>query len=110
MRKLKTKDMFSCARVLKSLDAKNEIHKICQNADTLDDVWNSGFELVYNLFEAAAERNSENLIYEFLAGPFEMEAESIAELDISDFFDMAKQLAKENNLTRFFKNAAELTK
>lgn len=110
MRKLQTKDIFAFCRCIKSIGVKDEINKLCKNADTITDIWDQGFELVYNIFEAASEKSSEAHVYEFLAGPFEMTANEVEELEVTELFKLIKQLAAENNLVNFFKSASALTK
>ena len=110
MRKLQTKDIFAFCRCIKSIGIKDEINKLCKDADNINDIWDKGFELVYSIFEAASEKKSEASIYEFLSGPFEMPVEDIQEMELDKFFDLVKQLAAENNLVNFFKNASALMK
>lgn len=108
MRKLKTSDVFSFARAAKKLGIKDKFRTIAQNAESGQDVWNSGFDLIWELFDAATEANGEKHIYDFLAGPFEMPAKAIADLELDQLMEMLKQLARENNLAGFFRHAAGL--
>ena len=108
MRKLKTSDVFPFARVAKKLGVKDKFRAIAQNAESGKDVWDSGFDLIWELFDAATDTNGEKQIYEFLAGPFEMPAKAISDLDLDQLMEMLKQLAEENNLAGFFKHAAGL--
>lgn len=110
MRKLKTTDVFSFCRVIKQIGAKDKFREIAMKANSADDVFDSGFDLVWDLFDIATETNSEHHIYEFLAGPFEMKPAEIQDLDLDKLFPMLKQLAAENNLLYFFERAAALTK
>lgn len=110
MRKLQTKDIFAFCRCIKVIGVKDEINKLCKNSDAITDVWNQGFELVYNIFEAASEKKSESYIYEFLSGPFEMPAKEIQDIELNEFFKLVKQFAEENDLVNFFKNASALMK
>lgn len=110
MRKLQTKDIFAFCRCIKAIGIKDEINKLCKDADNINDIWDKGFELVYSIFAAASEKKSETSIYEFLAGPFEMTANEVEKLEITEFFKLIKQLAAENNLVIFFKSASALMK
>ena len=110
MRKLKTSDIPSLCRGLKKLGLKEEMKQIAQDANEMKDVWDKGFDLIWQLFDTATETNGESVIYEFLAGPFEMTPEEVADLDLDILIENCKQLAQENNLGAFFKSAAKLMK
>ena len=110
MRKLKTTDIPAFCRCLKKIGIKNEIQAIAKEADNAKDVWDKGFDLIWNIFDLATEAEGENALYEFLAGPFEMNPKAVADLDFEILFNNLKQLAEENNLTVFFKSAAKLMK
>lgn len=110
MRKLKTKDVPILCRCIKKLGIKERIRNIAQQADTVKDVWTAGFDIVWDLFDTATEQEGENIIYEFLSGPFEMPPEQVADLDLEELISNLQTLAQENNLKAFFKNAADLMK
>lgn len=108
MRKLKTSDIPSLCRSVKKLGLKEQFKQIAQEANSGQDVWNRGFDLIWNLFDVATEKNGEAAIYEFLAGPFEMTPKEVRDLDLDVLIPNLQQLAAENNLTVFFKSAARL--
>ena len=110
MRKLKTTDIPAFCRCLKKIGIKNEMQAIAKEADSAKDVWDKGFDLIWNIFDLATEAEGENALYEFLAGPFEMQPHEVADLDFETLFNNLKLLAEENNLTVFFKSAAKLMK
>lgn len=110
MRKLKTVDIPAFCRCVKKLGLKDQIRTIALQSDTMQDAWGQGFDLLWNLFDIATEREGEAVIYEFLAGPFEMKPAEVADLDLADLMDNLQQLAADNNLTAFFKLAAASTK
>ena len=106
MRKLKTSDIPVLCRCLKRMGAKDKFKEIAMTSDTLKDVASRGFDLVWDLFDLATEKEGEVYIYEFLAGPFEMTTEEVRDLDLDVLFENLKQLVRENNLVAFFKFAA----
>lgn len=110
MRKLKTADIPAFCRCVKRLGAKDMIKKIAQEANTLDDIWEQGFDFVWDLFDIATEERGENELYTFLAGPFEMTPEEVRDLDMDILLDNMQQLLKENNIIAFFKFAAQSMK
>ena len=110
MRKLKTSDIPAFCRCLKKIGFKEKIQAVAKEADNTKDVWDKGFDMLWNIFDLATEVEGETTLYEFLAGPFEMSAQDVADLDFELLFNNLKQLADENNLTGFFKSAAKLMK
>lgn len=110
MRKLKTSDIPSLCRSLKKLGLKEEFKKLAQEANSAKDVWEKGFDLIWQLFDVATETAGEGAIYDFLAGPFEMTPEEVADLDLDILIENCQTLARENNLGAFFKFAAKSMK
>ena len=110
MRKLKTSDIPVLCRCLKRLGVKEQFKTIAKESNGLKDAWDKGFDLIWSIFDAATEQSGENLIYEFLAGPFEMQEQEVADLDFDILSANLKQLAEENNLMAFFKFAAKSMK
>lgn len=106
MRKLKTSDIPVFCRCAKKLGVKDAIQSIAKESDTMKDIWEKGFDLIWSLFDAATEHDGEMCIYEFLAGPFEMTAEDVRDLDMDVLIGNIQQLIRENNLVTFFKFAA----
>lgn len=107
MRKLKTSDVPVLCRCLKKLGLKEKFQTIALESNTIGDVWDRGFELIWSLFDVATEPEGEGAIYEFLAGPFEVTPEELADLDLDKLMEGLQQLARENNLANFFKFAAK---
>lgn len=110
MRKLKTSDIPAFCRCLKAVGIKDQVQQIAREANSVSDVWDLGFDLLWNIFDVATEAAGEKHFYAFLAGPFEMTAEAVADMDLPDFLAAVKQLAEENDLVDFFKSAGALMK
>lgn len=110
MRKLKTSDIPAFCRCLKRLGVKDQIKAVAQEANTAQDVWDQGFDLIWNIFDIATEQEGEGHLYEFLAGPFEMTPAEVADLPMADLMANLKQLVEENDLAGFFKFAAKSMK
>lgn len=110
MRKLKTADIPNLCRSLKKLGLKDKFKTLAQEVGSAKEAWDRGFDVIWELFDAATEINGEQAIYDFLAGPFEMTPEEVADLEIDVLFANCQQLAAENNLGNFFKSAAKLMK
>ena len=110
MRKLKTRDVPAFCRCIKKLGLKDKIREVAKKANSIGDIWDRGFDFIWDLFDVATELDGEVVIYEFLAGPFEMTAEEVADLDFDVLGANIKQLAAENDLASFFKSAAKSMK
>ena len=110
MRKLKTSDIPSLCRTVKKLGLKDKFRALAQEANNGQEVWDRGFNLIWELFDVATEANGEMAIYEFLAGPFEMTAKEVSDLDLDVLIPNLQQMAADNNLAVFFKSAARLMK
>lgn len=110
MRKLKTTDIPAFCRCLKKLGVKENIQTIAKESSSMHDLWDKGFDLVWSIFDLATEKEGEQVLYAFLAGPFEMQPKEVEDLDLDVLFANLKQLAEENNLLVFFKFAASSMK
>jgi len=110
MRKLETGDVFALCRCLKKLGVKEKFQEVAKEANTAEDIWDRGFDLVWELFDVATETTGETELCTFLARPFEMTPEEVAHLPVDELISKLKQLAEENNLLTFFKYAARLMK
>lgn len=108
MRKLKTSDIPSLCRSIKKLGLKEKFKTLAQEANSGQEAWDRGFNLLWDLFDVATETEGESAIYDFLAGPFEMTPEEVRDLDLDVLITNVKQLAEDNNLTGFFRSAARL--
>ena len=106
MRKLKTADIPVLCRCVKRLGLKDKIREIAKAAENVQDIWSFGFDFVWDLFDIATEKEGEEALYEFLAGPFEMTPEEVRDLDLDILISNTQQLVSENNLVSFFKFAA----
>lgn len=110
MRKLETSDVFAACRCLKTVGVKEKIKEMAGRADSVSDVWGNGFDLLWDIFDAATEAGGEEAIYRFLAGPLELTADEVRHMPVAALFDSVKAMAEENDLLRFFKSAAGLMK
>lgn len=108
MRKLETSDVFSACRLVKKLGLKEKFKAIAEEANEAKDIFDKGYDLIWELFDTATEQQSEAEIYAFLAGPLEMTPDEVAHCHLDKLIESLQQLAVENNLTSFFKSAARL--
>lgn len=89
MRRLKTKDVFAAMRVISEADIRRELRTIVANAQQGKevDVQNLGFDIILSCIEHLSGKAAENLVYEFLAGPWEVDPAEIGEWDLSKLVD-----------------------
>lgn len=110
MRTLNFNDVFVFARVLQTIGAKEILRKYAGEADSLDDIADKGFLLVWDLFEAASKKDAQGAIFAFLADIFGCEPEEVGRWGFDEIETNLKMLAKENDFGSFFKRAAVLMK
>lgn len=108
MRELKTKDIFAFCRVVKVIGIKEELKNVCMKANNMQDIYESGFEIMYGLFDKATEEKAEKALYDFFAGIFEEPAEDLAESDPVEFIEKLMQAAEPEKWKAFFSQVASL--
>lgn len=106
MRKLKTSDIPAFCRCLKNIGIKEEVKKIAQEANTAQDAWSKGFDLLWNIFDLATEKKGEAHLYEFLSGIYETSPQELEDMPLDEFMDGMRKISAENNLLGFFSSAA----
>lgn len=110
MRKLLTKDLFSAMRVVRAGKMHEELKPVFKMASEENaNAENVGIEMVLTLMETLSEKNTEHVIYEFLAGPFEMDPKEIADMELDTLLANLGQLARENDLANFIRQLGNLT-
>ena len=104
MRKLKTADIFSFARVIKASGIREELVGYLQQISAQDDVNTErvGINTILMIIEALSDRKAERAIYEALGPVFEMSASEVEDMPPAELFVLLKQLSEENDLTDFF--------
>lgn len=117
MRNLQTRDMFNAVRLIKNLNLKEDIRGIILNAankedssEDKNDNMNIGVDLLFVILDKACEKNTEEKVYEFLAGPFECTSEQVASLDPIDLFENLKNVANIERWKTFLSKAVQLMK
>lgn len=111
MRDLATMDLFAFCRVVDTIDAKAILKGgYFRGQQPGADAEEIGFEVIYDLMSKAATKDSEKLIYEFLAGPFERTPDEIRLMPLPELFDNITKLAKDARLPDFFRFAANRMK
>jgi len=108
MRKLQAHDIFAFGRVVKEIGLKEELKSICMNSNNIQDVYESGFELLFTLFEKATTDKAENELLKFFADIFEEEVDSVKTSDPVEFLDKLMEVAEPKKWRDFFTRAASL--
>lgn len=109
MRKIKTKDVFKMARIIKLSGAKDEL------ADTLrasqssgaGDAGQIGVDLIMTLCSACGSENIEKELYELIGDIAEMKPTEIRDMDLDVLIDLFKEIGELNNLSDFFESAVK---
>lgn len=112
MRKLETGDVFGFVRMTKKIGITEELKKLIMSKDSIQDLTaeSFGYDLIFLLFDKAAEDNSESEVYKFLSGPLEMEPEEIKKTDPIELMEMLKGIAEPEKWKSFFTSASKLMK
>ena len=101
MRKLRTSDLFSFARVVKASGIRGELISYIQKLTKEDDPERVGINTILMILEALADKKAEKAIYEALGPVFEMDAAEVEAMPPAELFNALKQLAEENDLVNF---------
>lgn len=80
MRKANTSDLFNVARLINSLDLKDDLFKAQKDNEDMERI---GFNFIFDVLSKATTKEAEEQIYECLANPFEMKPEEVGQLDIA---------------------------
>jgi hypothetical protein len=110
MRNLQTRDVFAMARLITSLNLKDELKKITDNVDKNSNVNDIGYEVIFTVFSKCTDEDSENKIYKFLAGPLEIKAEEVAVLDPVELAEKILQISNLEKWKSFLSKASQLIK
>lgn len=108
MRKLQTHDIFAFGRVVKEIGIKDDLKNICMNSNNISDVYESGFELLFTLFEKATTDRAENALLKFFADIFEEDVDSVKTSDPVEFLDKLVEVAEPQKWRDFFIRVASL--
>ena len=112
MRPLNNSDLFSFARLIKKARIKDEVKELTLSINNLDEINTEsfGYDVLFTIIEAAAEKDTEQYVYEFLSGPLEMTPEELAKADPVETIEKVMQIADVERWKAFFTSAANLTK
>lgn len=106
MRKLNGGDIFAALRMIRQIDFKTpleEIGKQISAASTEEDKAAVGMEIINILLTNVTDAKSEELIFGFLAGPFEQpDAAAVRSMEINELADNLISLMQNNDLRGFF--------
>ena len=112
MRSLNNSDLFNFARLIKKARIKDEVKELTLSINNIDEINTEsfGYDVLFTIIEAAAEKDTEQYVYEFLSGPLEMTPEELAQADPVETIEKVMQIADVERWKAFFTSAAKLTK
>lgn len=102
MRKANTNDLFNIARLINELDLKEDLFKAQQGEEDVEKI---GFTFIFDLLSKAITKETQNMIYEVLAEPFEMKAKEVGELDITTLINNMTECFDFKTVINFIKRA-----
>lgn len=100
MRKLRTGDLFSFARVIKASGIREDLVGYLQTINAQSDKEQVGMTTILMIIEALSDKKAERAFYDALAPVFEVD--DVESMSPSELFSNLKQLAEENDLPNFF--------
>jgi len=102
MRKLNGGDVFVALRALRAVDLK-------EVAKTEDEKKAANAALFEALIKNVTDEKTEDLVFTFLAGPFEKEnAAGVRAMDLDELGECLERLAEENDLKLFFERVKRM--
>lgn len=112
MRDLRNEDLFAFTRMIKRAKITDNVKKLVLSIDNLNELNTEsfGYDVLFTILDAAAEKESEQAVYEFLAGPLEMTPKEIAEADPVETIEQVMKIADVEKWKSFFTSAAKLMK
>lgn len=108
MRKLQTHDIFAFGRAVKEIGIKEELKTICLKANNMKDVYESGFELLFGMFEKCTSDKAEDALMKFFADILEEDVQAVKEGDPIEFLDKLFEVAELAKWKAFFTRVASL--
>ena len=106
MRKLNGGDVFVALRALRAVDLKDTVEAFSgkvQKAETKEEKSEANTALFEAIIKNATDEKTEELIFTFLAGPFEKEnAGAVRAMDLDELGECLEKLGEENDLKLFF--------
>lgn len=112
MRALNNSDLFAFVRLVKKAKITDKIKELTLSINNINEINTEsfGYDVMFAIIEAAAEKESEQAVYEFLSGPLEMTTEELALADPVETIEKVMQIADVEKWKTFFTSAANLMK
>ena len=107
MRKIKTKDVFKLARIIKLSGAKDEIAAALRATQSGENAAGVGIELLMTLISSCADQEVETSLYELIGDISEEKSSVIKDMDLDELMDTLKEIGEQNNLSNFFDTAVK---
>ena len=109
MRRIKTKDVFKMARIIKISGAKEELADTLRASQTSDagDAGKIGVDLIMTLCSACGSEQIEKELYDLIGDIAEVKANDIRDMDLDKLIDLLKEIGELNNLSDFFESAVK---
>jgi len=112
MRALNNSDLFAFVRLVKKAKITDKIKELTLSINNINEINTEsfGYDVMFTIIEAAAEKESEQAVYEFLSGPLETTTEELALADPVETIEKVMQIADVEKWKTFFTSAANLMK
>ena len=114
MRKINAPDLFKALRIIKAVEAKQELAQFAdrlRKRDGITETSEIGMELILGLMANCSSAEAEGAIYDFLSGPLELEVEAIKHMDLIKLMEYMREAFALNDPEEwrtFFTSLADL--
>lgn len=105
MRNLKTSDLFALGRCITKIGIKEDLKEIGLKANSIKDINEKGFEVIFTLFEKVCAEGAEKPIYEFVSTLLECKWGEVRDMNPIDLIEKIKEVADWKQWKAFFKMA-----
>lgn len=106
MRKIKTKDVFALARLIKNAGMKDELAQTLKASST-GDAREVGINFMMSLISACGNEETEKGVYSLIGQIAEKTPEAIEDMDLDVLLETLKEIDDQNNLSNFFDAAVK---
>lgn len=110
MRTIQTQDVFNAVRLINKLNFKEDLKEIMTAYNGGGNVSDLGCDILFRLMGKAAEKDSEEAVYEFLSCLLEVTSEEVRTMDLFELVENLEKCADPEKWKVFFGHVSALTK
>lgn len=108
VRKLNASDIMACMRLLNQIGIKEDIKALAKESANVKDVWDKGFDAIFQIYEKAVSEENEQYTFGFISRFFDCDWKEIAAMDPVELLEQIKEIAEAEKWKSFFKSVSAL--